>query len=386
MDKVIAVRPDDLDCTLQPGVNWMQLNEVLKQDKLFFPVDPGPTAKIGGMVGTNCSGTNAYRYGPMRDYIINMTVVLADGSIIKTRRRPRKSSAGYNLNHLFCGSEGTLGLITEVTVKLEVLPEMSRVAICSFPTIRDATDTAASLVKAGIKVGALELMDDVQMKAVNDSGLTTRKWDVMPTLFFKFSGTSPSVKEQADKAQDIAKLNNSRNFVFARSDKESDELWSARKQLLWTMMAVGPEDSIFYSTDVAVPLSRLAEMVEQSKKDILDSGIFGSCLGHVGDGNFHSCILYREEESGKFIALKKKIIERGLAMEGTCTGEHGIGASKVKELGMELGSETLSLMRTIKLAVDPHELMNPGKIFTKESIEHTIQNERINGTQNSNTL
>lgn len=384
MNKVIAIRPDDLDATVQPGVGWMDLNEQLKRDgiNLFFPVDPGPIAKIGGMVSTSCSGTNCVRYGPMRDHIVNLTIVLADGTIVKTRGRPRKTSAGYNLNHLFAGSEGTLGLITEITIKLAVVPERVTVAVCNFPTIHNATSAAISIIRAGIPVHCVELMDDVQMWALNQAGSTRRKWPEQSTLFFKFSGSHAFVDEQISKAKEIAKSFDSGSFDFAKDEEEEHEIWSARKEVLWSTIALGPKDGKIYTTDVAVPISRLAELVEATKKDLVDSGvIFGSSLGHVGDGNFHASILYHNTEEDAKIAKKvaENVNYRGLALDGTCTGEHGIGMGKVDYLVDELGTDVISLMHTIKLALDPFELLNPGKVFTKDALERGLEKEK-NGT------
>jgi D-lactate dehydrogenase (cytochrome) len=378
MNKIIDVRPQDMDCTLQPAVGWMDLNKYLEDQghKLFFAVDPGPTAKIGGMVATSCSGTNCVRYGPMRDHIVNLTVVLADGTIIKTKQRPRKSSAGYNLNHLFCGSEGTLGLITEVTVKLHVVPEQTSVAICAFPTVHEATETAIDIIKTGIPIRAVELMDDEEMRCVNKAGYTERVWEEKPTLMFKFSGTKSYVKEQIQQVKMISKDHNGLKFEFASNAKEEHQLWSARKESLWSVMACGPKNAKHYSTDVAVPMSRLADLVMSTKKDLQESGLFGTCLGHVGDGNFHASIVYTPEQYEKAKQVAERIVYKGLELEGTCTGEHGIGAGKVDYLIDEVGTDTVQLMRTIKLALDPHELLNPGKIFTKESIQNGIARQQ----------
>lgn len=383
MNKIIKVRPEDMDATVQPGVGWMDLNEQLKKDgiNLFLPVDPGPIAKIGGMVSTSCSGTNCVRYGPMRNWIVNLTVVLADGSIIKTRQRPRKSSAGYNLNHLFSGSEGTLGLITEITVKLDVVPEKTSIALCPFPTIRDATDTAIDIIRAGIPVHCVELMDEVQMWAINNSGYTKRKWDEESTLFFKFSGSPAFIEEQVAKAKKIAASHGSDKFIFAKTEEEGNEIWAARKESLWHSLALAPPGSENYSTDAAVPMSKLAELIEESKKDLIDSGIaFGTSMGHVGDGNFHAGLIYNPENE-KDIANKvaENINYRGLALEGTCSGEHGVGVGKVDYLVAELGTDVINLMHTIKLALDPLELLNPGKVFTKAAIERGLEKEK-NGT------
>ncbi|VVT44267.1 uncharacterized protein SAPINGB_P000359 [Magnusiomyces paraingens] len=384
MSAILAIRPDDLDATVQPGVGWMDLNQHLKSQgiDLFFPVDPGPIAKIGGMVSTSCSGTNCVRYGPMRDHIVNLTVVLADGTIIKTRGRPRKTSAGYNLNHLFAGSEGTLGLITEITVKLAVVPDRTTVALSTFPSERLATSAAIGIIRAGIPVHCVELMDDVQMWAINKSNSTERKWKEQATLLFKFSGSNAFVDEQIEKARQVASKYQSSSFDFARNDAEAQQIWAARKEALWSSMALGPKDAKIYTTDVAVPMSKLADLIEATKKDLKDSGVaFGSSLGHVGDGNFHASVIYSDTPEDAEVA--KKIAEnvnyRGLALEGTCTGEHGIGMGKVKYLADELGTDVINVMHTIKMALDPYELLNPGKVFTREVTEWASEKER-NGT------
>lgn len=241
MDKIIQFNKDDMDIVVQPSIGWQDLNEQLSKmgSGLFFPIDPGPSAKIGGMIGTNCSGTNAVKYGTMKDWVINLTVVLADGTVIKTRRRPRKSSAGYNLNGLFVGSEGTLGLVTEATLKLTVIPEDLSVAVVTFPTIRDAASAAAEVMQSGIPVAAMEIMDEVQMKVVNMGGATApRVWKETPTLFFKFSGTKAGVKENIAQVQRIAKANKGGSFEFAKDAREQKLLWSARKESLWSMLAL----------------------------------------------------------------------------------------------------------------------------------------------------
>lgn len=354
MDKIVRFSKDDMDVTVQPSIGWQDLNaQLLKMDTgLFFPIDPGPSAKIGGMVGTNCSGTNAVRYGTMRDWVVNLTVVLADGSVIKTRRRPRKSSAGYNLNGLFVGSEGTLGLVTEgivcrvlvysrrnlhlcnlyanpdcptATLKLAVIPEELSVAVVTFPSIRDAAAAAAGVMQAGVPVAAMEIMDEVQMRVVNLSGATApRKWQETPTLFFKFSGTKAGVKENIGKVQQIAKANKGSNFEFAKDEREQKLLWSARKESLWSMLALRKEGQEVFSTDVAVPFSRLADLIEVSKREMDDLGLFASILGHIGDGNFHESIMYNRGdpvERAKVEGCVKNMVNRALEMEGTCTGK-----------------------------------------------------------------
>ncbi|ROV93252.1 hypothetical protein VPNG_09551 [Cytospora leucostoma] len=353
MDQIVQFNREDMDIVVQPSIGWQDLNDQLASmgSGLFFPVDPGPTAKIGGMIGTNCSGTNAVKYGTMKDWVINLTVVLADGTIIKTRRRPRKSSAGYNLNGLFVGSEGTLGLVTEATLKLAVVPEALSVAVVTFPTIRDAASAAAEVMQAGVPVAAMEVMDEVQMRVVNLGGATApRVWRELPTLFFKFSGTRASVAEDIGSVQGIARRNGGGRFEFARDGREQKLLWSARKESLWSMLALRKG-----STDVAVPFSRLADIIEVSKKEMDDLGLFASILGHIGDGNFHESILYdpNNGEREKVEECVKKMVRRALDMEGTCTGEHSIGWGKKESLLWEVGPETLAVMRAIKAALDP---------------------------------
>lgn len=261
MGQILELHEADMDVVVQPSIQWMDLNEKIKDSGLFFPVDPGPSAMIGGMVGTNCSGTNAVRYGTMKDWVINLTVVLADGRIIKTRRRPRKTSAGYNLTGLFVGSEGTLGIVTEATLKLAVIPEETRVGVVAFPTMRDAASAAMQVIRRGIPVQCMEILDDVQMDVINRAGGTGRSWRNLPTLFFKFSGTTAGVADSIDLTTALAKLNNADTFAFARSEQEAHDLWSARKQALWSMMALREEGTDVWSTDVAVPISRLPDII-----------------------------------------------------------------------------------------------------------------------------
>lgn len=261
MDRILELHADDMDVVVQPAVPWMELNEKIKNSGLFFPVDPGPSAKIGGMVGTSCSGTNAVRYGTMKEWVINLTVVLADGSVIKTRRRPRKTSAGYNLTNLFIGSEGTLGIVTEITLKLTVIPQETSVAVVPFPTIREAASAAADIMRAGVPVGAMEIMDEVQMSVINRVKATKRTWKEAPTMFFKFSGTKAGVQENIKLVKAIAKSHNAGNFEFTTDPQDQKELWSARKEALWSMLALREGDLDVWSTDVAVPLSRLPDII-----------------------------------------------------------------------------------------------------------------------------
>jgi D-lactate dehydrogenase (cytochrome) len=364
MDNILALRPDDMDVTVQPAVGWMSLNEKIKESGLFFPVDPGPTAMIGGMVGTGCSGTNAVRYGTMRDWVINLTVVLPDGTVIKTRRRPRKTSAGYNLTSLFVGSEGTLGLVTEITLKLAVIPQQTSVAVCAFPSIRDCAATSAKVMRSGIPVAAMEIMDEVQMNVVNRAGATKKVWTETPTLFFKFSGTPAAVAEHVEQVRKISRAHRGGDFEFTTDAEEQKALWSARKESLWSMLALRKGDEEVWSTDVAVPMSRLAELVEISKKEMDELGLFASVLGHIGDGNFHESIMYNAkdpEERRKVEACVYRMVERALEMEGTCTGEHGVGIGKKESLVKELGVETIGVMQKLKSSLDPLWIMNPGE-------------------------
>lgn len=261
MNRILELHEPDMDVVVQPSIQWMDLNEKIKDSGLFFPVDPGPSAMIGGMVGTNCSGTNAVRYGTMKDWVINLTVVLADGRIVKTRRRPRKTSAGYNLTGLFVGSEGTLGIVTEATLKLAVIPEETRVGVVTFPTMRDAASTAMQVIRKGIHVQCMEILDDVQMDVINRAGGTSRSWKVLPTLFFKFSGTTAGVADSITLATALAQQNKADTFEFAQNDQEAHDLWSARKQSLWSMLALRTEGSEVWSTDVSVPISRLPDII-----------------------------------------------------------------------------------------------------------------------------
>ena len=386
MDKILAIHVRDQDVVVQPAVGWEHLNHVLEEHKLFFPPDPGPGAMIGGMVGTGCSGTNAARYGTMKEWVLSLTVVLADGTIIKTRRRPRKSSAGYDLTRLFIGSEGTLGLVTEATLRLTVKAPHESVAVASFGSVREATDVVEKIVASGIQVAAVELLDDVQMKCINEAGMTTRDWKEAPTLFLKFGGTLSAVKEQINMVREIIKVRTAAStykstFEFAKNDEEAKELWEARKEALWSVIALKSDEpppglhvhntahahhhyhdepskdggdgstQRVWTTDVAVPVSRLSEIVELTKKDIAEwseggTGV-GAIVGHVGDGNFHCIILFEERERKTVERIVKKMVNRAVEMEGTVTGEHGVGLVKRGYLEDELGVETVDTMRRL---------------------------------------
>ncbi|EGS17014.1 putative D-lactate protein [Thermochaetoides thermophila DSM 1495] len=363
MNKLVALHKEDLDVVVQPGIGWEQLNEELAPHGLFFPPDPGPGACIGGMIGTGCSGTNAYRYGTMKDWVLSLTVVLADGTVIKTRQRPRKSSAGYDLTRLFVGSEGTLGLVTEATLKLAVRPAATSVAVASFPSVRAAADCVARVVADGIPVAAVELLDDDQMKFINATGSTTRKWREAPTIFFKFAGTPTSVKEQVEMVSKLAKHAKAQSFDFARDANEQEELWSARKDALWATMAQRKPGDHVWTGDVAVPMSRLPEIVEATKKDLRASGLTSSIVGHVGDGNFHVILLYGDKERKIAEECVHRMVRRAVEMEGTVTGEHGVGLVKRDYLPHELGEATVDTMRKIKSALDPLCLLNADKVI-----------------------
>ena len=296
MGNILAINKDDMDVVVQPAVGYQDLNEELAEVGLFFPPDPGPGAMIGGMVGTGCSGTNAYHYGTMKEWVLSLTVVLADGTVVKTRQRPRKSSAGYDLTRVFIGSEGTLGLVTEATLKVVVKPQNPRVAVASFPNIRAAAECVFRVVGDGVPIAAVEILDDAQMKCINETGSTSKRWTEAPTLFFKFSGTPSGVKEQIATVQRLAKATGSKSFDFARTVDEAEELWSARKEALWSVMSKRRDDSDHvWTTDVAVPISKLPDIIEQTKDDMSSCGLFGTIVGHVGDGNFHGmlCLLSR---------------------------------------------------------------------------------------------
>ncbi|WDK11064.1 glycolate oxidase [Colletotrichum graminicola] len=366
MNKVLQLHQEDLDVVVQPAVGWEALNDQLAKTGLFFPPDPGPGAMIGGMIGTGCSGTNAYRYGTMREWVLSLTVVLADGTVIKTRQRPRKSSAGYDLTKLFIGSEGTLGLVTEATLKVTTKPLFTSVAVSAFPTIRDAANCVAKVVAAGIPVAAVEILDDLQMQCINKAEMTSKAWAEAPTLFFKFGGTELGVKEQVALVKRLAAQAGSKTFDFAKSEEEQQELWSARKEALWSTMAVKREGDHVWTGDVAVPMSRLPDIIEETKEAMSKSGLFGTIVGHVGDGNFHTILLYNDKERKRAEHLVHNMVKRAVEMEGTVTGEHGVGLVKRDYLPHELGESTVDTMRQvshpIKKALDPLCLLNCDKV------------------------
>ena len=361
MNRIISVHAEDLDCVVEPGVTRKQLNEYLRDQGLFFPIDPGADASIGGMSATRASGTNAVRYGTMKDNVLALKVVLANGEIIQTSRRAKKSAAGYDLTRLFVGSEGTLGVITEITVRLHGIPEAISGGICPFPSVEAACNAAIATIQSGIPVARIELLDEVQVRASNAySKLTLPE---SPMLFLEFHGTTAGVAEQSERFGEIAADQGGGPFRWTTNTEERTKLWQARHDAYWAAVGMRPGSRPF-ATDVCVPLSRLAECVIETQKDIQARGLIAPIAGHVGDGNFHCSPLIDMNDPAEIKAAREfnaRLVERALAMEGTCTGEHGVGQGKMKYLSAEHG-EALSVMRAIKHALDPEGLMNPGKI------------------------
>src|SRR4051812_37233176 len=362
MNKVLAVHDSDMDVVVQPGITRKQLNAELRGTGLFFPIDPGADASIGGMTSTRASGTMAVRYGTMRDNVLALEVVLADGRVIRTARRARKSAAGYDLTRLFVGAEGTLGLISEITLRLHPYPEAVSAAVCPFASFDGAVATAIAMIQGGIPVARLELLDEVMIRGVNAyAGLGAGE---RPTLFLEFHGSVAAVAEQAGAAEEIARDNGALGFDWTSSPEERTKLWSARDNTLYAGTGLRPGCKALI-TDVCVPISRLAECLAQTKQDIETSGLIAPIVGHVGDGNFHTLILIDPNDPEELVrakALHERMVLRALALEGTCTGEHGIGFGKMEYLARELG-DAVDLMRGVKRALDPDNLMNPGKLF-----------------------
>jgi D-lactate dehydrogenase (cytochrome) len=361
MNKVLAVHAEDLDAVVQAGVTRKQLNEEIRHAGLMFPVDPGADATIGGMAATRASGTNAVRYGTMRENVLSLTVVTADGRIIKTSRRPRKSAAGYDLTRLFVGSEGTLGIITEVTVRLYAVPDAMSAAVCSFRDMKGAVDTVIQTLQHGIPIARSEALCGLTMKAINAYNKTSYK--EQPTLWIEFHGTEAGVAEQAELVQAIATENGGEGFEWATKPEDRNRLWSARHQAYFAGLQLRP-GARAVSTDVCVPISRLTECIVETTRDIERASMPIPLFGHVGDGNFHCMVLIRPDSDadlGEAKAFNERLVDRALSMEGTCTGEHGIGAGKIKSLKKEHG-DAVELMVSIKRTFDPDNLMNPGKV------------------------
>ena len=363
MNRIIAVNAEDFDCVVEPGVRREQLNEYLRDTGLFFPIDPGANATLGGMASTRASGTNAVRYGTMREAVLSLKVVTPEGKVITTARRARKSAAGYDLTRLYIGSEGTLGIITEVTLRLHPIPEVISSAVCGFETLEGAVDTVVQSIQLGVPLARVEILDDMQIRAVN-------RWSKMDlpevtTLFFEFHGSAAGVAEQIEMVGAVARENGGGEFQWATLAEDRNKLWKARHEAYYAAVNLRP-GAIGWTTDVCVPISRLPECIRETKKDLVTASMPATILGHVGDGNFHvifSIDPNQPEEMVEVEAINTRLVQRALDMEGTCTGEHGIGIGKQDWLVAELG-DAVDVMRTIKRAIDPRDLFNPGKIFS----------------------
>lgn len=364
MNRVLRFRPDDMDVTVEAGVTRLQLNKFLANagSNLYFPIDPGADCTLGGMTATRASGSAAVRYGTMRDRVLTLTVVLASGEILHVGSRARKSSAGYDLTHLFVGSEGTLGLVTEVTLRLARQPDAVGAAVCPFPDVASAVQAVIEILTAGIPMARLELLDEIQMVAVNRySGLNYRE---SPTLFLEFHGSATGVAEQTEAARAIIRRHTRDEFQWATDDAERRRLWQARHDAYYASLALRP-NGVGYVTDVCVPISNLAECIRRSKETLKSTRIPAPLFGHVGDGNFHvvfSIDPNSAEELAEVQRLSDEIVSHALALDGTCTGEHGIGLGKRTALLREFGS-AVEAMRAIKSALDPLGVMNPGKVL-----------------------
>jgi D-lactate dehydrogenase (cytochrome) len=364
MKQVLSLDAEDLTVTVQAGLSRKALNDAIRDTGLFFPIDPGADASIGGMSATRASGTNAVRYGTMRENVLGLTAVLADGRVIKTGTRARKSSAGYDLTRLFVGSEGTLGVITEITLRLYPLPEAVSAAVCSFPTMAAAVRTVIETIQLGVPVARAEFLDALAIRAINrHSSLTLPETQ---TLFFEFHGTDTSVREQAATVEELAAQNGGGGFEWATRPEDRSRLWGARHNAFFAMLQLKPGCRAL-TTDVCVPISRLAECVVETEQDLRQSTLLCPIVGHVGDGNFHVAMLIdpsNQAEIDEAERLNHRMVRRALSMDGTCTGEHGVGLHKMGFLIEEHGSDAIDTMRSIKHALDPRNLMNPGKIFS----------------------
>jgi D-lactate dehydrogenase (cytochrome) len=365
MNRIVALRPDDLDVTVEAGVTRQQLNSYLRDKGLFFPVDPGAECTLGGMAATRASGTNAVRYGTMRDNVVSLTAVMADGSVIRTGSRARKSSAGYDLTRLLVGSEGTLGIITELTIRLQGIPETVSAAICRFPEVASSVATVTAIIQCGIPVARAELLDTNTMVAINRH--FGASYAEAPTVFFEFHGSKASVDEQARQIQDIAIDNGGSDFEWASGQEALNRLWHVRHNVHYAIMAMRPGARI-WSTDVCVPISQLTELVRITGEDVRKASFFTAMVGHVGDGNFHLGLLIDPEnpqELAEAEALNDRLVRRAIALDGTSTGEHGIGSGKRKFMTVEHGAG-VTVMRAIKTALDPLGILNPGKVLPDE--------------------
>lgn len=366
MNQILRVSADDLDCTVQAGVTRQQLDKYLRPKGMFFPVDPGADATIGGMTSTRASGTNAVRYGTMSDNVLMLSVVLPDGKIIKTGTRARKSAAGYDLTRLFIGAEGTLGIITEITLRLQGIPEAISAAIVGFESFESAVQAVTQVKQIGVPIARIEFLDEVMVDAVNKfAGLSLVE---QPTLFLEFHGSKASVKENAELVGEIMRDLGGSDFMWAVNQEERNVLWKARHNAYYASLAYRPGCRAL-TTDVCVPISRLAECIVATKRDLEDSSLVATIVGHVGDGNFHLLMLVdpnRPEDYAEATRINERLVQRALAMDGTITGEHGVGIGKKKYMQSEHGVEALAVMRSIKRALDPENLMNPGKMLPEE--------------------
>lgn len=364
LNAVLEVNAEDLDCRVQAGVTRKQLNEYLRDTGLFFPIDPGADASIGGMAATRASGTNAVRYGTMRENVLGLTVVMADGRIIKTGGRAKKSAAGYDLTRLIVGSEGTLGIVTEIQLKLYGIPEAVTSAVCQYPDLEAAVNTVILTIQSGIPVARIEILDDVQMGAcIRYSEL--EGYEDKPTLFFEFHGTEASAAEQAEMVKALSDDFGGSAFQWTAHQEERTKLWQARHDAYYAALRLAP-GKVGMATDVCVPISNLAECMLETQRDIAETGVLAPIVGHVGDGNFHLVLLFAPEDAAevkKCKALVERMNHRAIAFGGTCTGEHGIGYGKKHFLTHEHG-EAVAVMRAVKHALDPDNIMNPGKIFS----------------------
>lgn len=362
MNAILSVNAEDFDCTVQAGCRREELNLHLRDQGLFFPIDPGANATIGGMASTRASGTNAVRYGTMREAVLSLTVVTPDAKVIRTSRRARKSAAGYDLTRLFVGAEGTLGIITEVTLRLHPIPEQISSAVCGFDSLQGAVDTVVQSIQLGVPLARVEILDAMQIRAVN-------RWSKMDlpettTLFFEFHGTPAGVAEQIATVEALASNNGGGDFAWSNLPEERARLWKARHEAYYAAVNLRT-GAVGWSTDVCVPISRLPDCILETQADLATSSVPATILGHVGDGNFHvifSIDPNAPHEFAEVAAINARLVERALAMDGTCTGEHGIGLGKQDWLVAELG-DAVDVMRTLKRALDPKNLFNPGKIF-----------------------
>jgi D-lactate dehydrogenase (cytochrome) len=363
MNAVLAVNAEDLDCAVEPGVTRKQLNDHLRDTGLFFPIDPGADATIGGMAATRASGTNAVRYGTMKDLVLSLGVVTADGSLVRTGTRAKKSSAGYDLTHLFIGSEGTLGVIVEIALRLSGIPEAISAGTCSFPDVRSACNATIATIQSGLPIARIELIDALSVRAFNT--YTKLALPETPMLLVEFHGTEQSVAEQVKRFGEIVADNGGGGFVSATKPEDRTKLWQARHDGYWAQMTLRPGARPF-ATDACVPISRLADCVEETLEDIKASGLVAPIVGHVGDGNFHVSPLVDMGDPAEIEAadaFASRLAHRAIAMGGTCTGEHGIGQKKIAYMEDEHGAEALDLMRRVKAAFDPQNLFNPGKVL-----------------------